>query len=180
MLALMRWVMEGNRGLLYVRVMRTGSAVLYDSDYRFEFGRGHILRQSAEDAVAILSSGRGVHEALVAADLCAKSGVFVRVVDMPSIDGKLLGELYEWGKPLIVAEQNNGYIWQNFLKVLYRQGRAVEPARMVAVNTLDSEGRPQFIHSGTYEELVEAFGLSGERIARRILKLAESREAELR
>ena len=29
MLALMKWIMEGNRGLLYVRVMRTPSAVLY-------------------------------------------------------------------------------------------------------------------------------------------------------
>ena len=33
MLALMKWVMAGNRGLLYVRVMRTPSAVLYDADY---------------------------------------------------------------------------------------------------------------------------------------------------
>ena len=40
MLALMRWVMAGNRGLLYVRVMRTPSAVLYDRDYEFEFGKG--------------------------------------------------------------------------------------------------------------------------------------------
>src|SRR5665213_1591454 len=35
MLAIMKWTMEGNRGLVYVRVMRTGSAVLYDQDYTF-------------------------------------------------------------------------------------------------------------------------------------------------
>ncbi len=35
MLALMKWVMAGNRGLLYVRVMRTPSAVLYDADHQF-------------------------------------------------------------------------------------------------------------------------------------------------
>ena len=40
MLALMKWVMAGNRGLLYVRVMRTPSAVLYDAGYQFEFGKG--------------------------------------------------------------------------------------------------------------------------------------------
>src|ERR1017187_8483069 len=33
MLAVMRWIMEGNRGLVYVRIMRTGSAVLYGPDY---------------------------------------------------------------------------------------------------------------------------------------------------
>ena len=32
---------------VYVRVMRTPSAVLYDSDYTFEFGRGHVLRERA-------------------------------------------------------------------------------------------------------------------------------------
>jgi hypothetical protein len=45
-------------------------------------------------------------------------GLAVRVVDMPSIDDELLLKLYATGKPLLFAEQNNGYLWQNFLKVL--------------------------------------------------------------
>jgi transketolase len=172
MLSLMEWIMEGNRGLLYVRVMRTPSAVLYDDGYRFEFGKGSVLRESEDDRAAIISSGRGVHEALAAAERCADAGVPVRVVDMPSIDEDLLVDLYRWGKPLFIAEQNNGFIWQNFLKVLYRRGeRGADNTQMIAVNTLDSDGHPQFIHSGTYEELVEAFGLSSERLASRVLKL---------
>ena len=172
MLSLMEWIMEGNRGLLYVRVMRAPSAVLYDDGYRFELGKGSVLRETQDDYAAIISSGRGVHEALAAHRICANAGVRVRVVDMPSIDEDLLVELYRWGKLLIIAEQNNGFIWQNFLKVLYRRGESgASRARVVAVNTLDSAGRPQFIHSGTYEELVEAFGLSGERLASRVLKL---------
>jgi transketolase len=171
MLSLMRWIMDGNRGLLYVRTMRTPSSVLYDNDYEFEFGRGAVLRQSENDRVAIVSSGRGVHEALAAGERCAKAGISVRVVDMPSIDPGLLGELYAWGKPLIIAEQNNGYIWQNLLKVLYRREIATDPRRIIAINTLDCDGRAQFIHSGTYEELVKAFGLSGELLAGRILEL---------
>jgi hypothetical protein len=31
---------------------------------------------------------------------------------------------------------------------------------VLAINTLDRDGRPQYIHSGTYEELIEAFGLT--------------------
>jgi transketolase C-terminal domain/subunit len=130
------------------------------------------LRKSEDDQAAIISSGRGVHEALAAAHRCADSGVAVRVVDMPSIDEDLVVDLYRWGKPLFIAEQNNGFIWQNFLKVLYRRGESgADRAKVIAVNTLDSDGRPQFIHSGTYEELVEAFGLSGERLASRVLEL---------
>ena len=68
MLSIMKWIMEGNRGLVYVRVMRTGSAVLYGSDYSFEFGKGHILKQSPNDVAIVVSSGRGVHEALAAAN----------------------------------------------------------------------------------------------------------------
>jgi hypothetical protein len=30
----------------------------------------------------------------------------------------------------------------------------------MAINTLDANGKPQFIHSGNYEELIEAFGLT--------------------
>lgn len=167
MLSLMQWIMEGNRGLLYVRVMRTASAVLYAPDCRFEFGKGHVLRQNAEDRIAIISSGRGVHEALAAAELCALDGVGITVVDMPSVDEELLLWLHRSGKTLLFAEQNNGYVWQNFLKVLYRSGDTVGTARVHAVNTLDAEGRPQFIHSATYEELIEVFGLSAAALARR-------------
>jgi transketolase len=171
MLSIMKWIMAGNRGLLYLRVMRTPSAVLYGADYEFEFGKGGVLRESAADRAVIISSGRGVHEALAADDLCNKAGVPVCVVDMPSIDETLLCELYDRGKPIIIAEQNNGYIWQNLLKVLWRRRKAANPDRIFAVNTLDRNGRAQFIHSGTYEELVQAFELSGELLSKRILRI---------
>ena len=168
MLAVMQWIMEGNRGLVYLRVMRTASAVLYDADYLFEFGKGNILHESPEDIGAIISSGRGVHEALAAAELCAQRGVLVTVVDMPSIDEDLLLQLYQSGKRMLFAEQNNGYLWDNFMKVLYRHRDKTglqNLDRVFTLNTLTSEGRPQFIHSGTYEELLAAFKLTPEGIA---------------
>jgi transketolase len=171
MLSIMRWIMEGNRGLVYLRVMRTGSAVLYGPDYSFAFGKGGVLRESADDAAVIVSSGRGVHEALAAAKVCAGEGLGVGVVDMPSIDDELLLTLFESGKVLLFAEQNNGYIWQNFLKVLYRHRErlgGVDLTRVATVNTLGADGRPRFIHSGTYEELVDAFGLSAAKLAAEI------------
>jgi transketolase C-terminal domain/subunit len=166
----MVWTMAGNRGLLYIRVMRTPSAVLYGPDYVFEFGQGTTLRESAADRAVIVSSGRGVHEALAAAAQCANAGLAVGVVDMPSIDEDLLIALYESGKLLVLAEQNNGYILQNLLKVLYRRGKAVagSASRIMAINTLDASGRPRFIHSGTYEELTAAFGLSAPLLAKSI------------
>jgi transketolase len=173
MLAVMKWVMDGNRGLVYIRVMRTPSAFVYGSDYTFEFGKGDVVRQSASRAAVIISAGRGVHEALAAAQLCSRKGVEVDVIDMPSIDDDLLLAQCESQTPVFIMEQNNGYILQNLLK-RFHYHRATRPRatldRVVAVNTLDEDGRPGFIHSGTYEELIEAFGLSAAQIADTITK----------
>ena len=176
LLAIMQWIMEGNRGLVYVRVMRTPSGVLYDDDFSFEFGKGWFLRRSPDDAAVIVSSGRGVHEALAAAAECANRGVNVGVVDMPSIDERLLLDLYKSGKVVCLAEQNNGYIWQNFLKVLGRsKGTAWgDLGKVVCVNALDVDGKPRFIHSGTYEELLAAFHLTPANLAETIIERVQA------
>jgi transketolase len=166
LLALMRWIMEGNRGLLYVRVMRTPSAVLYSEEYEFALGRGTRLSGGSGDAAVIVSSGRGVHEALAAAALCAERGLEVGVVDMPSIDEALIVELLASGQTVCLAEQNNGYILQNVMKIAFRRPDARPGlANLLAINTLAEDGTPHYIHSGTYEELTEAFGLTPAQIA---------------
>jgi transketolase len=176
MLALMKWVMAGNRGLLYVRVMRTPSAVLYDAAYQFEFGKGTFVHGARTDDAFIVSSGRGVHEALAAARQCAASGVKAAVIDMPSIDEDLLLEICDSGKAVCLAEQNNGYILQNLLKVWHRRrANAAMASRLLAINTLDRDGRPQFIHSGTYEELIEAFALTPSHIASAVTAASNER-----
>jgi transketolase C-terminal domain/subunit len=169
MLSLMKWIMEGNRGLLYVRVMRTPSAVIYNGDYTFELGRGYILRDDSNAAAVIVSTGRGVHEALAAADLCRRRGLAIGVVDMPSIDEEMLVALAASGKLLCLAEQNNGYLLQNLCRLLYRRGAPEGLSRVLAINTLDADGHPRYIHSGTYEELVEAFSLTAPQIAEAIV-----------
>ncbi len=177
MLSIMKWTMEGNRGLVYLRVMRTGSAVLYGADYEFDYGRGYTLRSGDSDRAILISSGRGVHEAIGAAEICAGKGIGVTVVDMPSVDEELLMKLYRTGRPMIFAEQNNGYLWQNFLKVLYRHRADAELkglSHISTINTLDADGNKQFIHSATYEELVEVFGLTPAAISDAIQRVVEA------
>jgi transketolase C-terminal domain/subunit len=165
LLGIMKWIMAGDRGLVYVRVMRAASGTLYDKTFEFEFGKGYLPRWSAQDRAVIVSSGRGVHEALAAAAECEKRGVSAGVVDMPSIDEALLVELYDSGKLLCFAEQNNGYNWRNFQTTLFKQRNPIETGRAFAVNTLDEDGQPRFIHSGTYEQLLSAFGLAPSQLA---------------
>ena len=162
LLAVMRWIMEGNRGLVYVRVMRAPSRVIHGPEYEFVFGKASKVRESADDQAIIVSSGRGVHEAILAAQECGKLGIAAGVVDMPTIDEQMLIEFSTSDKLIVFAEQNNGFIWQNCLKALAR------PDRWLAVNTLTADRKPQFIHSGTYEELLDAFALSPTKLARSI------------
>ncbi|HEY81722.1 MAG TPA: transketolase [Dehalococcoidia bacterium] len=165
LIAAMRWVMEGNRGLVYMRMERGAMPVIYDADLQFEYGKGYFLKESSADKAVIISSGRGVHEALAAAKELESSGIAVAVVDMPSIDEKLLLELYNSGKLLVIAEQNNGYIWSEFQKILFKANGSIDATKLVPINTLDSERRPQFIHSATYQQLLRRFGLSPAQLA---------------
>ena len=50
---------------------------------------------------------------------------------------------------------------------------------MLAINTLDADGRPQFIHSGTYEELIAAFGLTGAALTPRQRAIGPIQRTEL-
>jgi len=169
-LSILKWIMEGNRGLVYLRILRAPSGVLYDSDFVFDFGKGYFLRRSDADRVIIISSGRGVFEALGAADLLAKSGIAAGVVDMPSVDEAMLLDLYDSGKKIFVAEQNNGFIWSHFQRVLFRGRKNIDSGRLIAINTLAENGKPQFIHSATYGELLDQFGLAPEQMAEKIKK----------
>ena len=168
LLAAMKWVMEGNKGLVYLRIMRAPSAVIYDQDMAFDFGKGYILKEHADEKAVIISSGRGVHEALNAAKLLEQAGIMAGVVDMPSIDEKLLRTLYDSGKLLVFAEQNNGYVWPACRRVLFKHYATLDVTRLLPINTLNTEGKPQFIHSATYKQLLQQFGLTPEQLAETI------------
>jgi transketolase len=171
LLGIMKWIMEGNRGLVYLRIMRAPSKVIYNKDFIFEYGRGYVLNESPDDRAVLISSGREVHELLAAADILASLGIRVRIVDMPSIDETQLLAIYRSDLPVIIAEQNNGYICSEYRSLLFRSSEPIDPSRLTAINTLDAQGRPQFIHSGTYRQLIEKYGLAPEQLAETVKRL---------
>jgi len=170
LLEVMKWIMEGNKGMVYMRIMRAASGVIYDDNFQFEYGKGYIIRESLNDTAVIISSGRGVHEALAAVSELEQSGIMVSVVDMPSIDNELLLNLYNSGKLIVIAEQNNGYILSEFRKLLFKVNKDINTRNLLPVNTLDKDGKPQFIHSATYTQLLNQCGLEPSQIANAIKK----------
>jgi deoxyxylulose-5-phosphate synthase len=87
---------------------------------------------------------------------------------MPSIDESFLLKLYDSNKLIVIAEQNNGYIWPEFKKLLFKNRKQIDNTNLLAINTLDKEGGPQFIHSANYPQLLDEFGLTPGQIAETI------------
>jgi transketolase len=167
-LAFMKWVMEGNKGLVYARILRAPSQALYGKDFIFELGKGYWLKRSDKDRACVVTSGREVYEALEAARVLEREGVPIGVVDMPSLDEPLISELSDSGRKLFIPEQNNGLILEGVRRSLWNRGVRVEPRKVMPINTLNADGRPQYIHSATYEQLLDQFGLSALKLVHRI------------
>jgi transketolase C-terminal domain/subunit len=162
--------MEGGKGLVYARIPRAPTRVVHDPSVRFEYGKAYRLRHSKEDRACLVTSGRGIYEALEAAKMLEKEDIPVGVIDMPSPDEELICQLYEGAAKVIVAEQNNGFLWQGFRRVLWKRFRSVSTGKIAAINVTDAEGKPRFIHSATYAQLLDCYGLSPEKLALRVKK----------
>ncbi len=165
LLSVLKWIAAGNKGLVYLRVMRNPSRVLYSPDFQFEYGKGYYLKNPADSRAVIVSSGHGILEALEAADLLEKEGIPVKVLDMPSFDSEILDELLQQGTPILFAEQNNGALFNQFSRHLLQHHISCDTGKIHQLSTLTADHQLQFIQSGTYSQLAHAFGLDAGNIA---------------
>jgi len=178
LLSVLKWIMEGNRGMIYMRVLRAPANAIYDDDFAFEFGKAYNAKHSEEAEATIVTSGRCVYEALDAAKKLETEGININVVDMPSIDEDAIVELYRSGKPVFVAEQNNGYLWYHFKRVLFEKETNINTQKLIPINTTTKSG-VHYIHSGTYTELAAYYDLDGAHLSERILKALKTKKAKV-
>ena len=169
LLGILKWIVAGNKGIIYLRTLRAPAAVVYEADFEFEFGKAYTLKKEEAPEAFIVSSGRGVYEALAAAEKLSAREVPVTVIDMPSIDEEAILDLYRSGKPVFIAEQNNGYIWTNFRKVLFAKESRIDTQLLFPLN-LTNHGGLHYVHSGTYDELAAHYGLDATHLSQKILE----------
>ena len=72
-------------GIVFMRVLRSKTPVIYDPSEEFEIGGSKVVRSSDDDRVTIVASGITVHNAIGAAEKLEEDGVSVRIVDAYSI-----------------------------------------------------------------------------------------------
>ncbi len=61
LIAIMKWIAEGNKGLVYLRIPRAASKVIHPDNIEFEYEKGFVLKEDAQDKAVIVSSGREIY-----------------------------------------------------------------------------------------------------------------------
>ncbi len=104
--AMVRWA-AAYRGPVYIRTGRMPVPVIYDDSYRFELGRGSILREGQD--VTLIGIGLMVHACLEAARLLEAEGLSARVLNLACLkplDWELLVDSARRTGAVVTAEEH--------------------------------------------------------------------------
>ena len=136
--------------------------VINDEDYKFEIGKGKVLREGTD--VAIIANGLCVAESLDAAEKLAAEGINAQVINMATVkplDTELVLEAAKATGKVVTVEEHSviGGLGSAVCDVLSEQ--LPTPVLKIGVNDV-------FGHSGPAVELIKEFGLDGDSIAAKV------------
>lgn len=148
----------------YVRLGRNAVDTVNRSDYKWELGKGVVLREGK--GITLIATGIMVQNALKAADLLNEKGLDVTVINIHTIkplDETLILDHAKRSKIVITCEEHSkfGGLGSAVAEVLSKN----HPVKMDMVAIDDTFGE-----SGSPSALVEKYGLSTESIVKTVLK----------
>ena len=145
-------------GPVYMRTGRSPVPVFHAPDFKFQIGKGEVLREGTD--VAIIGNGLLLAEAVVAAEELAKEGINAMVINMATIkplDEELVLEAARKCGKIITCEEHSiiGGLGEAVCACLSE--KLPTPVKRIGVND-------EFGYSGPADALLKAFGLSAEHI----------------
>ncbi len=151
-------------GPVYLRFGRLPVPIVFDDNYKFEIGKGAILKDGTD--VTIVATGLMVGEALKAYDLLTAQGISARVINIATIkplDKEIILKAAKETGAIVTAEEHSvigglGSAVAEFLAEEY-------PTPVVKLGVNDVFG-----HSGPAVKLLDEFGLRAENIVEKALK----------
>ena len=157
---MLSWAVEEGTGPIAIRYPRGGDREIHDSD----FGNTAVCHRTGSDAV-ILTYGTLAQNALDAADILANQGVETTVIRLLQVNPMPMDEILKYipkDRPVFVAEEagNSSGI---------REAIAWELGRSKRVESINLGG--SFATHGKMADLYRHYGLDGEGIAERVLKV---------
>ena len=145
-------------GPVYMRFGRAAVPVIHEEDYKFEIGKGEVLKDGKD--VAIIANGLMVAEALEAAETLKAEGIEAMVINMATIkpldEELVLSAAKKCGK-VITCEEHSviGGLGEAVCSLLSEN--LPTPVKRIGVE--DTFGR-----SGTAKEVLDAYGLNAAHI----------------
>ncbi|MBI5681719.1 MAG: transketolase family protein [Deltaproteobacteria bacterium] len=146
-------------GPVYVRVARAKFPVILPEDYKFEIGKGVVVRDGID--ASIIACGLMVSHAIQAADILEKDGVKTRVINMSTIkpiDRDLIIRTAKETGAVVTAEEHSiiGGLGEAVAGVLAEE--CPVPVKRIGIKDI-------FGQSGLAEELLKHYGLMPNDIA---------------
>ena len=146
-------------GPMYVRLGRSAVPTLFGEDYKFEIGKGTVLRDGND--ATIIACGMMVNEAVIAHEELKAEGINVRVINMSTIkpiDRELIVKAAKETKAIVTAEEHSiiGGLGSAVSEVVSEECPVI--VKKVGVKDVFGE-------SGTPAELLEKYGLTAKHIA---------------
>ena len=152
-------------GPVYMRFGRLAVPYIFESDYKFELGKGVQIKDGSD--VTVIATGLLVQEALEASEKLAKEGVSVRVINIHTIkpiDKDIIIKAAKETGAIVTAEEHSiiGGLGSAVAEVLSENF----PVKMLRVGINDVFGK-----SGKPAALLEEYGLTSSNIIEKIKKL---------
>ena len=150
-------------GPVYLRFGRLAVPVINDNaDYKFEIGKGIVLREGKD--VAIIATGLEVGESLAAAEMLAADGIDAKVINIHTIkpldEELVVAAAKETGKVVTVEEHSViGGLGSAVADVLSEKA----PTKMLKIGVNDTFGE-----SGPAVALIKKYGLDAESIYKKV------------
>ena len=145
-------------GPVYLRFGRLAVPVFHDDSYKFQIGKGEVVREGTD--VAIIANGLLVYEAIQAGEKLAELGINAMVINMATIkpldEELVIAAAKKCGK-VITCEEHS---------VIGGLGEAVSACLAEKCPTLVRRigVNDEFGHSGPAVDLLKQFGLSADHI----------------
>jgi transketolase len=151
-------------GVVYLRMSRPKTAILYPNDEKFEVGGSKVVRSSARDLITVVGAGVAVHEALAAYAELFAAGIAVRVIDLYSLKPVDANTL------LRAAAETKGFVTVEDHGACGGLGEAVASA-VAGRSRIEILAVRELPRSGTPAELMRACGIDKDAIVAAVKRL---------
>ncbi len=156
-------------GPVYIRLGGIANVpIVYQEDYDFQIGKAITLCEGTD--IAIIATGTMVYQAREAAKILLEKGISASVVNMHTVkplDSETLQKVTQ-GKKLIVTVEEHNIIGGLGSAVAELISTYKQSPRQLFIGVPDTFCKP-----GTYEYLLDYFGLTAEKIADKIMRTLE-------